>query len=41
MADGEQRVINTVFENKHRRMADTLESDVTDVIHEIGVPAHI
>ena len=41
MADGEQRVINTVFENKHRRMADTLESDVTDVIHEIGVPAII
>ena len=41
--DGEQgqRVINTVFENKHRHMADTLESDVTDVIHEIGVPAHI
>ena len=41
--DGEQgqRVINTVFENKHRRMEDTLESDVTDVIHEIGVPAHI
>ena len=34
-------MINTVFENKHRRMADTLESDVTDVIHEIGVPAHI
>ena len=22
-------------------MADSLESDVTDVIHEIGVPAHI
>ena len=37
----EQRVINTVFENKHRRMEDSLESDVTDVIHEIGVPAHI
>ena len=28
----EQRVINTVFENKHRRMEDSLESDVTDVI---------
>ena len=31
----EQRVINTVFENKHRRMEDSLESDVTDVLGAI------
>lgn len=35
------KVINTVFENKSRRLADSLEMDVTDIIHEIGVPAHI
>ena len=40
-AGDEHRVINTVFENKYKRLADSLESDVTDIIHEIGVPAHI
>lgn len=35
------KVISTVFENRNRRMSDSLESDVTDIIHEIGVPAHI
>ncbi len=41
--DGEKdsKVISTVFENKSRRLSDYLESDVTDIIHEIGVPAHI
>lgn len=37
----ESRVISTVFENRKRRMEDTLEADVTQMIHEIGVPAHI
>lgn len=37
----DSKVISTVFENKNRRLADSLESDVTDIIHEIGVPAHI
>ncbi len=35
------KVINTVFENRVRRREDQLEADVTAVIHEIGVPAHI
>lgn len=38
---GDNKVISTVFENRNRRMADNLEADVTDIIHEIGVPAHI
>lgn len=40
---GEQegKVINTVFENHYRRQSNSLESDVTQMIHEIGVPAHI
>jgi two-component system response regulator (stage 0 sporulation protein A) len=35
------KVINTVFENKNRKPLDNLEADVTEMIHEIGVPAHI
>lgn len=40
---GEQsnKVINTVFENHYRKPENTLEADVTQMIHEIGVPAHI
>ncbi len=40
---GEQsgKVINTVFENHYRKPENTLEADVTRMIHEIGVPAHI
>ncbi len=37
----QNKVISTVFENRNRRLSDSLESDVTDIIHEIGVPAHI
>lgn len=36
-----RKVINTVYENKSRKLMDSLEADVTDIIHEIGVPAHI
>lgn len=36
-----QKVISTVFENRSRRMANSLEADVTEIIHEIGIPAHI
>ena len=37
------KVINTVFENYKPRPASSsqLEADVTNIIHEIGVPAHI
>ena len=35
------RVINTVFENQVPRYENSLEADVTNIIHEIGVPAHI
>lgn len=40
---GEQegKVISTVFENHYRKQNNSLESDVTQMIHEIGVPAHI
>ncbi len=31
----------TSFENKQQYMERNLESDVTNIIHEIGVPAHI
>lgn len=31
----------TIFENKELYMEKNLESDVTNIIHEIGVPAHI
>ncbi len=31
----------TAFENKQQYMERNLESDVTNIIHEIGVPAHI
>ena len=37
----ENKVISTVFENRNRRLANSLEADVTDIIHEIGIPAHI
>lgn len=37
----ENKVISTVFENRNRRLAGSLEADVTDIIHEIGIPAHI
>jgi two-component system response regulator (stage 0 sporulation protein A) len=35
------KVVNTVFENRNKKPEDHLEADVTDMIHEIGVPAHI
>lgn len=42
METGKPKVISsTVFENRNRRRAESLEADVTDIIHEIGVPAHI
>lgn len=37
----DNQVIHTVFENKLTRRERTLEADVTNIIHEIGVPAHI
>lgn len=37
----EGKVISTVFENHYRKQSNSLESDVTQMIHEIGVPAHI
>lgn len=33
--------VNSVIENKSEYMQRNLESDVTNIIHEIGVPAHI
>ncbi len=38
---GKPKVISTVFENRPKPKENTLEADVTDIIHEIGVPAHI
>ncbi|MBO5483875.1 MAG: sporulation transcription factor Spo0A [Lachnospiraceae bacterium] len=35
------KVISTVFENRNRKMENSLEADVTEIIHEIGIPAHI
>ena len=35
------RVIHTVFENHLPKYESSLEADVTNIIHEIGVPAHI
>ncbi|MEG1291288.1 MAG: sporulation initiation factor Spo0A C-terminal domain-containing protein, partial [Lachnospiraceae bacterium] len=32
---------NHTFENKEQHREYNLESDVTNIIHEIGVPAHI
>lgn len=42
-AEGEhdRKVINTVFENPNPSKVGSLEADVTNIIHEIGVPAHI
>ena len=39
----ENHVINTVYENGKNMLKKSynLEADVTDIIHEIGVPAHI
>lgn len=37
----DSKVINTVFENKKPQRENSLEADVTNIIHEIGVPAHI
>ncbi len=37
----ESKVINTVFENHLPSFERTLEAEVTNIIHEIGVPAHI
>jgi sporulation transcription factor Spo0A len=37
----DNKVINTVFENKKPEYGSSLEADVTNIIHEIGVPAHI
>ena len=36
-------MINTVYENGKNMLKKSynLEADVTDIIHEIGVPAHI
>lgn len=39
--DEGRRVINTVFENPRTENMNSLEADVTNIIHEIGVPAHI
>ena len=36
----ESRKVN-VYENKSEYMERNLESDVTEIIHEVGVPAHI
>ena len=38
---GENKVISTVFENNLPKYQNTLEAEVTNIIHEIGVPAHI
>ena len=37
----ESKVISTVFTNRKTEPESTLEADVTNIIHEIGVPAHI
>lgn len=37
----DSKVINTVYENKKPQHENSLEADVTSIIHEIGVPAHI
>ena len=37
----DNKVINTVFENHTPKVKNSLEADVTNIIHEIGVPAHI
>ena len=39
----DNRVINTVFTNQqhNKKKINNLEADVTNIIHEIGVPAHI
>lgn len=39
--EGEQKVINTVFANPYYQQSNSLENQVTEIIHEIGVPAHI
>lgn len=37
----EHQVIGNVFENHGKGQLHSLEADVTNIIHEIGVPAHI
>ena len=41
--NAENHVINTIYENGNKMLKKSynLEADVTDIIHEIGVPAHI
>lgn len=39
--EADNKVINTVFENHRPKYENSLEADVTNIIHEIGVPAHI
>lgn len=39
--ENEKKVINTVFERPEPLQVHSLEADVTNIIHEIGVPAHI
>ena len=43
MIQNKKMIINTVFMNQQnaRKKIDNLEADVTNIIHEIGVPAHI
>lgn len=35
------KIVTTVFENKNRIQKQSMEAEVTQTIHEIGVPAHI
>lgn len=37
----ESKVISTVFANQRTKKENSLEAEVTNIIHEIGVPAHI
>ena len=35
------KVVTTVFENRNRSQNHSMEAEITQTIHEIGVPAHI
>ena len=35
------KVVTTVFENRNRLQNHSMEAEITQTIHEIGVPAHI
>lgn len=37
----DNKVIHTIYENKAEKRELSLEAEVTNIIHEIGVPAHI